>query len=170
MRPPARHLLIPLLLALVGFNAVQVQHGTTARGVSRRKTPVAIRGALSDEVVADNHIGAWGTPMGMVICELKREKPELPYYDAAFTGEYPSTSPVTMEDLEEIYPAASAALEPGDPPLTPTDLVDALSLLPDRVERRRAHDALAQILARHADRVAVIRFGALPPLTEVIQS
>lgn len=72
--------------------------------------------------------------------------------------------------LQTLYPAASAALEPGDPPLTPTDLVDALSLLPDRVERRRAHDALAQILARHADRVAIIRFGALPPLTEVIQS
>lgn len=72
--------------------------------------------------------------------------------------------------LQTLYPAASAALEPGDPPLTPTDLVDALSLLPDRVERRRAHDALAQLLARHADRVAVTRFGALPPLTEVIQS
>lgn len=42
------------LMALVGFNAVQVQHGVTARGVSRRKQPVAIRGPISYEVVADN--------------------------------------------------------------------------------------------------------------------
>ena len=44
------------LMALVGFNAVQVQHGVTARGVSRRKRPVAIRGPISYEVVADNMV------------------------------------------------------------------------------------------------------------------
>ena len=42
------------LMALVGFNAIQVQHGTTERGVSRRKKSVGIRGAVSYEVVADN--------------------------------------------------------------------------------------------------------------------
>ena len=31
------------------------------------------------------------------------------YFDANYAGPYPETSPVTMDDLEEIYPAASAA-------------------------------------------------------------
>jgi len=62
---------------------------------------------LGDVVVADNHIGDWGTPMGMVICELKREKPGLPYFDAAFSEDFPRESPVTMEDLERLYPQAS---------------------------------------------------------------
>ncbi|MEK7690463.1 MAG: arginine--tRNA ligase, partial [Bdellovibrionota bacterium] len=28
---------------------------------------------FGDEVIGDNHLGDWGTPMGMVLCELKRE-------------------------------------------------------------------------------------------------
>lgn len=42
------------LMAMVGFNAVQVREGATARGVSRRTTPVEVRGAFSYETVADN--------------------------------------------------------------------------------------------------------------------
>jgi arginyl-tRNA synthetase len=36
------------------------------------------------------------------------------YFDAGFHGPYPDVSPVTMEDLEEIYPAASTACK-ADP-------------------------------------------------------
>jgi arginyl-tRNA synthetase len=46
--------------------------------------------------------------MGMVLCELKREKPDLPYFHEAAASEYPKESPVTMEDLERLYPQASA--------------------------------------------------------------
>lgn len=48
------------LMAMVGFNAVQVREGATARGVSRRTQPVEVRGAFSFETVADNivRIGA----------------------------------------------------------------------------------------------------------------
>ena len=42
------------LMGLVGFNAVQVQHGATTRGLDRRTTPVDIRGPFSYETVADN--------------------------------------------------------------------------------------------------------------------
>ena len=47
------------LMGLLGFNAVQVQQGCTARGLDRRTTPVDIRGPLSFETVADNlvHLG-----------------------------------------------------------------------------------------------------------------
>lgn len=58
-------------------------------------------------VIADDHLGDWGTPMGMIICALQDQNPALPYFDPAFSGSYPKVSPVTMEDLGRIYPEAS---------------------------------------------------------------
>jgi arginyl-tRNA synthetase len=66
---------------------------------------------LGDRVIGDNHVGDWGTQMGMLICALKDKKPTLPYFDANFTGTYPSESPVTLADLEEMYPQASKRYE-----------------------------------------------------------
>lgn len=59
--------------------------------------------------LGDVHMGDWGTPMGMVISELALRHPEWPYFDESFTGPYPETSPVSMNDLEEIYPTAANA-------------------------------------------------------------
>jgi arginyl-tRNA synthetase len=61
------------------------------------------------KAIGDVHLGDWGTPMGMIISELERLHPDWPYFDPDFNGEYPKESPVTMADLEEIYPKASAA-------------------------------------------------------------
>jgi arginyl-tRNA synthetase len=59
--------------------------------------------------IGDVHMGDWGTPMGQIISELEIRHPEWPYFDENFTGEYPAHSPITMQDLEEIYPTASNA-------------------------------------------------------------
>lgn len=67
-----------------------------------------------DSVVGDVHLGDWGLPMGQLIVELKREQPQLPYFDAAFKGPYPDASPVSLDDLERLYPRASAACK-ADP-------------------------------------------------------
>lgn len=61
-----------------------------------------------NEVIGDIHLGDWGLQMGLIITELKARKPELPYFDESFTGEYPTEAPFTITELEEIYPAASA--------------------------------------------------------------
>lgn len=60
-------------------------------------------------VTSDVHLGDWGLQMGQLISEIAIEQPDLPYFDPAFKGPYPDESPVTMDDLEEIYPRASAA-------------------------------------------------------------
>ncbi len=60
------------------------------------------------EVIGDAHLGDWGLQIGLIITELKRRKPELPYYDENYEGEYPKEAPFTMAELEEIYPFASA--------------------------------------------------------------
>ncbi len=59
--------------------------------------------------LGDVHLGDWGTPMGQVISELEIRHPDWPYFDPDHDGGYPLESPVSLEDLEEIYPAASKA-------------------------------------------------------------
>ncbi len=63
---------------------------------------------LGYETVGDIHLGDWGLQMGLIIAELQLRKPELPYFDPDFTGEFPKEPPFTLSDLEEIYPTASA--------------------------------------------------------------
>ena len=63
---------------------------------------------MGNDAIGDVHLGDWGTPMGLVIAELKRRKPDLVYFDESYTGEYPSEAPFTISELEDIYPAASA--------------------------------------------------------------
>lgn len=63
---------------------------------------------MGNKVIGDAHLGDWGTPMGLIIAELKRRKPELVYFDETYTGELPKEAPFTISELEEYYPAASA--------------------------------------------------------------
>lgn len=62
---------------------------------------------MGHEVIGDVHLGDWGLQMGLIITELQKRQPDLPYFDDSYTGEYPKEAPFTIGDLEEIYPAAS---------------------------------------------------------------
>ena len=62
---------------------------------------------VGHKVIGDVHLGDWGLQMGLIIEELKNRKPELPYFDESFTGEYPAEAPFTLAELEDIYPCAS---------------------------------------------------------------
>jgi arginyl-tRNA synthetase len=62
---------------------------------------------MGHRVIGDVHIGDWGLQMGLIITELKQRMPELVYFDADYTGEYPKEAPFTISELEEIYPTAS---------------------------------------------------------------
>lgn len=62
---------------------------------------------MGHHVISDVHLGDWGLQLGLIITELKYRKPSLPYFDATYTGEYPSEAPFTISELEEIYPTAS---------------------------------------------------------------
>ena len=63
---------------------------------------------MGNHVTGDIHLGDWGLQMGLIITELKKRKPNLPYFDESFTGDYPKEAPFTISELEEIYPTASA--------------------------------------------------------------
>lgn len=60
-----------------------------------------------NKVIGDIHLGDWGYQMGLIITELMERKPELPYFQEEYEGEYPKEAPFTIGELEEIYPTAS---------------------------------------------------------------
>lgn len=63
---------------------------------------------MGDKVIGDVHLGDWGLQIGLIIREVQNRQPELPYYDDDYTGDYPEEAPFTIDELEKIYPYASA--------------------------------------------------------------
>lgn len=62
-----------------------------------------------DKTVSDVHLGDWGLQMGQLISEIELRSPELVYFDENITDGYPDKGPVTLGELESLYPEASAA-------------------------------------------------------------
>lgn len=65
-------------------------------------------------VVSDVHLGDWGLQMGQLISEIELDGRAPVYFDVNHTGPYPDESPVSMDELEILYPRASAACK-ADP-------------------------------------------------------
>jgi arginyl-tRNA synthetase len=62
---------------------------------------------LGHDTLGDAHFGDWGTQMGMLIIEIARRQPDLPFFDPDHDGDYPSID-ITLDDLEAMYPLVSA--------------------------------------------------------------
>ena len=63
---------------------------------------------VGHQVTTDIHFGDWGTQMGMLLVAVEESQPDLPYFDPDFSGDYPESSPVTLADLQELYPTMAA--------------------------------------------------------------
>ena len=51
------------------------------------------------KVTGDIHLGDWGLQMGLIITELKKRQPDLPYFDKNHTGQYPKEAPSQSASL-----------------------------------------------------------------------
>ncbi len=91
-----------------GANAAKPLHVGHLRSAVIGESVKRIQKFAGNNVIGDVHLGDWGLQMGLIIEELRNRKPELPYFDESFSGEYPKEPPFTISELEEIYPAASA--------------------------------------------------------------
>ena len=90
-----------------GANVAKALHVGHLRSANIGEALKRLANALGNKTISDVHLGDWGRPLGLVILEIKKRHPELCYFDDNFDGEYPDESPVTNEDLMEIYPTAS---------------------------------------------------------------
>jgi len=91
-----------------GPNVAKPLHVGHLRSPSSGDCLQRLHRALGAEVLSDIHLGDWGTQMGMLIEGVREEQPKLPYFDPEYAETYPERSPVTLEDLERLYPTVSA--------------------------------------------------------------
>lgn len=64
--------------------------------------------ALNHNVIGDIHLGDWGTPMGMLIAQLKENHPTWPYFEKEYVPDNSQIAPkISAEDLNNLYPIAA---------------------------------------------------------------
>ncbi|MBQ6323350.1 MAG: arginine--tRNA ligase [Bacilli bacterium] len=92
-----------------GANVAKALHVGHLRSANIGEALKRLAKLLGYDVLGDAHLGDYGRPLGFVIKEIKEMYPNLPYFDETYTGNYEDIDlPITNEDLERIYPLASA--------------------------------------------------------------
>ena len=101
-----------VLVDYAGPNVAKAMHVGHLRATIIGDSLARLFRQLGHEVIRDPHFGDWGLQMGQVIAAIEEKWPDLPYFEG--NGPFPSESPVTLEDLQELYPASStrAASDP----------------------------------------------------------
>jgi hypothetical protein len=131
------------LMHQLGFNATQIQKGSTERGLSRRKEPVQIRGPFSFETVADNIVRIGPQKLaamlnGAVACLAK-------------AGMFPRQIDAILDATDN---EATPTYEMDDP--RPEEQRKADPLAVPKVTREKRPDVRAN---RHAKKIEVTVFG-----------
>lgn len=91
-----------------GANVAKELHAGHLRSPNIGEAIKRLCEAVGYKTISDVHLGDWGRPMGLIICELSKRYPELCFFDKNYQGEYPKECPIKLEELNEIYPYASA--------------------------------------------------------------
>ena len=91
-----------------GANVSKALHVGHLRSANIGEALKRLAKLLGHNVLGDAHLGDYGRPLGLVVLEIKKMYPELPYFDENYSGDYSEVElPITNEDLEKIYPLAS---------------------------------------------------------------
>jgi len=102
-----------VLIDYGGANIAKTLHVGHLRSANIGEALKRLAKALDNEVIADVHFGDIGRQSGMVISEIKRLHPELPYFQEGYNGEEVDFT-ITAEELGEIYPRASTAAKENE--------------------------------------------------------
>ncbi|MFN7038726.1 MAG: arginine--tRNA ligase [Alphaproteobacteria bacterium] len=105
---PLKHNKEKIILDYGGVNIAKAMHVGHLRSSIAGESIKRILKLLGDEVISDIHLGDWGLPMGMLIEELKEIHPEWPYFQNNFLENDSYHPPLTINDLEILYPRAAA--------------------------------------------------------------
>lgn len=89
-----------------GANVAKALHAGHLRSPNIGEALKRLCEAVGYKTISDIHYGDWGRPMGLIICEIYHRNPNLDFFNPNLES-YPKESPVTLEDLYEIYPLAS---------------------------------------------------------------
>ncbi len=91
-----------------GANVAKSLHVGHLRSANIGEALKRLAKLLGHEVLGDAHLGDYGRPLGLVVLEIKKMYPDLPFFDETYTGNFDEVElPITNADLERIYPLAS---------------------------------------------------------------
>jgi arginyl-tRNA synthetase len=96
-----------VVLDFGGPNVAKPLHVGHLRSLVLGESLRRLHGALGWRTHGDAHLGDWGLQMGMLSAAIRRMAPALPYFTGS--GPFPVDAPVTLDELERLYPAAAAA-------------------------------------------------------------
>ncbi len=91
-----------------GANAAKALHVGHMRSANIGEALKRLSILFGNNTIGDVHLGDLGRQSGMVISEIKKRFPDLPYFDPNHKGSYPKYK-ITIEQLGEYYPEASIA-------------------------------------------------------------
>jgi len=91
-----------------GANIAKTLHVGHLRSANIGEALKRLAKLVGNEVISDVHFGDIGRQSGMVISEIKRLHPDLPFFAKDYDGEAVDFV-ITAEELGEIYPRASLA-------------------------------------------------------------
>lgn len=101
-----------ILIDFCGLNMAKGMHVGHLRSTIIGDSLQRITTFLGHDKVSDIHIGDWGLQIGLIICKLQDEQPNLPYFRDDYTDAMDLPAPpVTLADLERMYPEASAQMK-----------------------------------------------------------
>lgn len=89
-----------------GANAAKSLHVGHMRSANIGEALRRLFKLFGNNVISDVHLGDLGRQAGMLISQLMIERPDLPYFDNNFKGDYPPLN-ITSSDLGRMYPLAS---------------------------------------------------------------
>ena len=89
-----------------GANAAKALHVGHMRSANIGEAVKRLLKVLGHDVMGDVHLGDLGRQSGMLISEYKRMKPDSPFFDENYKGEYPNIE-LTAKDLGVMYPRAN---------------------------------------------------------------
>lgn len=101
-----------ILIDFSGPNVAKPMHVGHLRATIIGDSLQRIARFLGHQVTSDAHFGDWGLQIGLLIIALQDEQPDLPYFrpDYSEADNLPDP-PVSMDDLDRMYPAASARMK-----------------------------------------------------------
>lgn len=92
-----------------GANVAKALHVGHLRSANLGEGLKRLARLMGYQVWGDAHLGDYGRPLGLVELEIKKMYPNLEFFDETFEGNYNEVElPITNDDLEKIYPLASA--------------------------------------------------------------
>ncbi len=108
---PRKHPPANLIVDYGGPNVAKAMHVGHLRATIIGDALARLARFVGDNVTTDAHFGDWGTQMGMLLVAVEEEIPGLVYFDETVTDGYPEEAPVTLADLQRLYPAISRAVK-----------------------------------------------------------